>query len=155
MIRIRPDTPDDRDFILSLAGRLAAGGVFPWRKPAHVRHFQDRFMAECLAIEDAHRFVACAPDGTRLGFVQVEPADDPIDGISCGYVSLLAVAAEAEGSGVGGRLLDRAEQWCREQGFATMQLDVFASNRNARAFYRRRGFGEEALRLVRPLDLEA
>jgi ribosomal protein S18 acetylase RimI-like enzyme len=69
-----------------------------------------------------------------------------------GYVSLLAVAEPAEGAGLGRRLMAKAEEWCRAQGLSGIQLDVFASNGGGRGFYRRLGFGEETLRLVKSLE---
>ncbi|WP_369333663.1 GNAT family N-acetyltransferase [Corallococcus sicarius] len=45
------------------------------------------------------------------------------------------------------------EAWAREQGYDRLTLTVFAGNARARAFYERLGFGEETLRLVKPLPL--
>ena len=69
----------------------------------------------------------------------------------CGYVSLLAVDKDAEGSGVATRLMAAAEEWARSRGYRFLCLDVFADNRRAVDFYKRSGFGSETIRMVKPL----
>ena len=44
-----------------------------------------------------------------------------------------------------------AEDWARRQGFRLIYLDVFASNRQARAFYAKQGYQDDSLRLTKPL----
>lgn len=148
---IRPAIAADRPFILGLAPRLAGVARMDWRRPEDIARFQDAFMATSLAVPGSQSLVACAPDGARLGFVHVEPATDPMNGTLCGYVSLLAVTEAAEGGGVAQALMAAAEEWGRVRGYASLCLDVFASNQRGRAFYARQGFGEETLRLVKPL----
>ena len=54
----------------------------------------------------------------------------------------LAVASEARGIGIGGRLLDAAVDAAREAGCESMHLEVRESNAAARALYASRGFEE-------------
>lgn len=79
-------------------------------------------------------------------------ADDG-SGAVCGYVLALAVAdeseilnlavaAECQGAGVGGRLLDAAIDGARVRGAATVWLEVRDSNVAARRLYESRGFSE-------------
>lgn len=150
-LAVRPATEADRPFILGLAPRLAGVARMDWREAADIARFQDAFMATSLAVAGSESLIACASDGTRLGFVHVEPATDPMDGTLCGYVSLLAVTEAAEGGGVAQALMAAAQEWGRARGYASLCLDVFASNQRGRAFYARQGFGEETLRLVKPL----
>jgi ribosomal protein S18 acetylase RimI-like enzyme len=56
-----------------------------------------------------------------------------------GYVWAVGVAADAQGRGVGGRLMDAAEAAIFEAG-PNVFLLVNASNRPARHFYERRGY---------------
>lgn len=134
-----------------MAPRLAGVARMGWRTDGEIAAFQQTFMESCLSVPGSQGFLACASDGTRLGFVHVEPAADPMGGGTCGYVSLLAVTAEAEGHGVASALVTAAEGWAREQGYRLLCLDVFASNDRGRAFYDRQGFAAETLRLVKPL----
>ena len=58
------------------------------------------------------------------------------------------MAVEAEGRGVGRELLAAAEDWAREQGYATLTLEVFAGNERARSVYAAAGFEEDSLMLA-------
>ena len=62
-------------------------------------------------------------------------------------VTVLFVATGAQGSGVGGRLLDTAVGWARERGRVPV-LDVVRAHERALAVYRRRGW--EAVGELRP-----
>lgn len=149
MVGIRPAGPADRDFILSLAPRLAQSAAMAWRDPADIDRFQSSFIRHCLDVPGSAGFIA-EDAAARLGFVQVEPAHDPVHGRMIGYVSLLAVIEAAAGQGVGRALVAAAERWSRDQGHASLQLDVFAGNEGGRAFYHRLGFADETVRLIKP-----
>jgi len=90
-------------------------------------------------------------DGRRLGYVHLRPSRDGVTDEPCGYISLLAVASDAEGSGVANHLMAAAEDWARSRGYRLLSLDVFADNRHAVDFYRRKGFKTETRRMVKPL----
>ena len=77
----------------------------------------------------------------------------PCDGALAGYYLLMyavdeahlldvAVAAGRQGQGLGRRLLDRIGARCREQGMASVLLEVRPSNERALAVYRRYGYRE-------------
>ncbi len=55
-------------------------------------------------------------------------------------ISGLVVAERSRGRGVGGRLLDRAERWARENGYATVMLYSNAVRERAHKFYLDRGY---------------
>lgn len=150
-ITVRPAGAADRDFIVSLSPRMAASAAVAWRDPADLDRFQLSFIQHSLDVPGSAGFVAEDAAGTRLGFVHVEPAHDPVHGRWIGYVSLLAVTDAASGQGVGRALVVAAENWSRRQGHASLQLDVFAGNDGGRAFYDRLGFAAETLRLIKPL----
>jgi len=152
-IRIRALAPGDLPFCHGLAGRLAGVADLPWRTPAAVADFQQRFMADCLDTPPpgSAGFIALDAAGDRLGFIQVQPLPDGLTGEPAGYVSLLAVTPAAEGKGVARALMTAAEDHGREQGWTSISLDVFASNTRGRRFYASLGYGEETLRLVKPL----
>ena len=53
---------------------------------------------------------------------------------------------------MGSALLAASEEWARSRGARRLTLNVFESNRRARALYERRGFAPESLRYVRTLE---
>ncbi len=66
-----------------------------------------------------------------------------------GDIANLAVAKEAEGKGVGKALMGSAEAWSKERGYRYLSLYVFGTNRHARAFYEKLGYGEDRLELTK------
>ena len=62
------------------------------------------------------------------------------------YVNVLAVVPEHRGEGLGGQLLDLAEETGRARGAAGMSVIVSDANTGARRLYERKGYGESAAR---------
>jgi GNAT superfamily N-acetyltransferase len=52
----------------------------------------------------------------------------------------LVVDRRFRGSGIGSRLLDRAEQWARKKGLAWIYLRTNVVRKDAHAFYEKRGY---------------
>lgn len=153
-LHIRPARPTDADFLTSLSPRLSGVPGPAWHDRAAMDGFQERYMAATFApaaLEGAATLIAETGGGRRLGYVHMRPGKDGVTDEPCGYVSLLALAEEAEGRGVARRLLDEAEAWARARGWRFLSLDVFADNRRAIDFYERGGFRSETLRMVKPL----
>jgi ribosomal protein S18 acetylase RimI-like enzyme len=152
-IELRPARPEDREFLQSLSPRLSGVPGPAWHDLAAMEGFQARYMASTFAAVDdgAETLIAWSTDGRRLGYVHMRPGKDGVTDEPCGYVSLLAVTKDAEGSGVAKRLMDATEDWARARGYRFLSLDVFADNRRAVALYERRGFRTETLRMVKPL----
>lgn len=153
-VRIRKaEVERDLSFMLGLGHRLAAVIETELHEQADIRAFQDAFSAANLREPEEGSLSLIAEDavGAGLGFLHALPGADGITGRAIGYVALLAVTEAAEGMGVAKQLLATAEDWAREQGYAALSLDVFASNHRGRFFYERNGFATESLRLVKKL----
>lgn len=153
LIRTRPMQPEDRDFLLALAERLAAMGMPEWRDPGAMRAFHRRYAEAMLSGKGPGELLLVAEDeaGTPLGVVHVTGEESGLTGEAQGYLATLAVTEEAEGQGVGRALMAAAEEWARERGYRLLALEVFAANQRARAFYQRLGYQEETLKLVKEL----
>ncbi len=150
---IRPAEEGDHDFMFALAPRLAEVADLPWHQAQDLIAFQHRYMRAAFARpkSDTVTLIAEAADGARLGYVHAEASTDSVTLEPCGYVTVLALAKEAEGQGIADRLMAGVEDWARDKGFRLLGLDVFANNRRARAFYQRLGYQEDSLRLTKPL----
>jgi GNAT superfamily N-acetyltransferase len=86
------------------------------------------------------RGVVAVEDGRVVGIVRVgRDPDEP----TVGHVFSLYVDPDAQGSGVGGRLLADAEGWFRAEGLAAATLWVFEANERARGFYTRHGWSPD------------
>lgn len=151
-VRIRPATPDDKEFMHRIAPRLLVGYA-PWRDATRMLTTMERFLLESLAArgDKAMMFIAERADGTPLGVVTIS-GNVNFTGEPQAYMGELAVIEEAEGQGIGGRLVDAAEQWARENAYDLLVLDTGAANSQARGFYASRGYQEESVRLVKQLS---
>ena len=135
-----PDAPA----ILALADRLPAFGPTT-RTAAEIANRERAALADALArpSEGSRLLVAEHPVRGIAGVVLLETRRDYFTDLTHGYVSILAVAREAEGQGVGRVLLQAAEDWGRANGFTKLTLAVFVANRRARDFYDRQGWRPE------------
>ena len=149
---IRPAGEKDAESILQIAARMADNGIPPWRDRGKALAWHH---AEALhLLETSHpesRLLVAEMAGEVTGFIYFFPEQDFLTGEQQGYIAGFAVSAAAEGHGVGSALLREVEVWCREKGFRVLTLDVFAANSAARAFYARRGFQEQTLKMARLL----
>lgn len=150
-ITIRPFRPADRAAVLGLAPRLLVG-IAPWLDPEAFLAVARGWVEASIAGVGPDQAVFVAEDarGQCLGFASVG-RHVHFTGIEQAYIGELAVAAEAEGLGIGRRLVAAAEEWARGRGFRLIALDTGAANARARGFYRHLGYHEEKVTLVKVL----
>jgi ribosomal protein S18 acetylase RimI-like enzyme len=150
-IRVRAATEADQAFAMLLIPRLVEMDLPPWRDPDAIRASSERGVTDAIRGVGGGGMVLVAEDanGDPMGLVHLEPEKDFFTGEERGYVANLAVAARAEGRGVGRALMAAAEAWCRDKGYGSLTLYVFAANHGARRFYHRLGFEEDSLKLVK------
>ena len=152
-LRIRLAHADDDEFILSLSERFVAFELPAWRKRgetlAGIRDDIARHLRDLPA--GSHLFVAETDDGERCGFLHLQTHKDFFTGALNCHISDIVVAPDFEGSGVGSELIVYAERWAKQHRCRHVTLAVFPGNERARAFYERRGFGTELLRMVKPV----
>ena len=144
---------DDDEFILALIPRFVDFTLPPWRRRHEciegirqdlLRHLEDQ-------PANSYLFVAENADGDRVGFIHLQRTADFFTGRSNCHISDLAVAPAYEGRGVGKALLAHAEAWAREHHCQMVTLAVFPGNARARALYEATGYGEDLLRLAKPV----
>jgi GNAT superfamily N-acetyltransferase len=151
MIQVRPYTPDDDDFILSLAPRLAIGKQ-PWRDLTLWLDTVKEWLTESIHQHNQKTIVLIAEDklGKQLGFATVSHSTH-FTGQRQAYIGELVTSETAEGRGVGSALVQACEQWAREQGYRIITLTTGAGNARARRFYDHLGFHEEDITFTKLL----
>jgi len=151
VLRVRQYVPADREFVLSLAPRLAIG-IPPWRDPQKMIATVQGWITESIKQHGNKTMVIVAEDehGERLGFATVSH-DTHFTGEGQAYIGELAISEETEGRGVGKALAQACEQWAREQGYRILSLATGAANERALGFYRHMGYLDEDIKLVKLL----
>ena len=151
MLRVRQYVPADREFVLSLAPRLAIG-IPPWRDPQKMIATVQGWITESIKQHGNKTMVIVAEDEhrERLGFATVSH-DTHFTGEGQAYIGELAISEETEGRGVGKALAQACEQWAREQGYRILSLATGAANERALGFYRHMGYLDEDVKLVKLL----
>ena len=159
---IRTATAADRDFVLAMADRLVSFDVPAFRKKDELAEGDRRALAawfdrlrddglEARSAEADEAMFVAEIDGRPAGCAYLVTLVDYFNQRPHAHLSVLAVAAEAEGKGVGSALLDRSQEWARERGSDRLTLSALVTNSRARALYERRGFSGEYIRYVLPL----
>lgn len=93
-------------------------------------------------------------DGQVIGMVSVivEEEESPYAKVKdWGYIPDLVVLESHRNKGVGELLLEAAEKFIKERGFKGISLDVMIKNNRAVDFYRRHGYREYNVGLVKEL----
>lgn len=149
-VSIRPARPGDAAALAAL--KLATfretfidGFAIPY--PAgDLAHFEAASYAldvvERELADDARATWIGEADGRLLGYAQVGPCKLPHDAVTPGAGELyqLYVSGDAQGSGLGGRLLDTALDHLAATRPGPVWLGVWSGNVKAQAVYARRGF---------------
>ena len=113
------------------------------RAEAILRALPNWFGIEASILEYAE-FIASHPvffiedeDENLLGFIALG-----IHSPHAAEVHVMAVAPDAHRQGIGRRLLDEVQRWCREQGIEYLQVKTLASSREDRYYAQTRQFYE-------------
>lgn len=151
MIRVRPYVSADREYILSLAPRLAIG-IPSWRDPQKMIETAQGWITGNIEQHGKKTmvFVAENEQGEQLGFATVSHSTH-FTGEGQAYIGELAASEVAERRGVGKALAQACEQWAREQGYRILSLATGAANEQALGFYRHMGYLDEDVTLVKLL----
>ena len=122
-MRLREAGPEDLEAVVSLERELF--GVDAW---------PDQSVLEELTGPRRHAVVACARDGSVVGYAVTSLSGEVVD------LQRIAVAPAHRRRGVARRLLDEVRRSARTEGADQMLLEVGASNAAALAFYACEGF---------------
>jgi ribosomal protein S18 acetylase RimI-like enzyme len=150
---IRPATASDAAAVLALIPRLRAfQSSSELRSPEALDAGEQRTLQRFFAERPAGTYLWVAEDaGTVVGMAYAQHATDYFTQESHGHLGIIAVAAHAEGRGIGQALLATVEQWSRDSGFRFLSLNVFADNTRAIAVYEKAAYRADFVRYVKQL----
>lgn len=95
-------------------------------------------LLEAIGSKEAEVFVAADDDGELIGICSAYLDLNSVRfGRRC-WVEDLAVHPDRRSGGIGGALLDAAEDWARDRGATHLELDTGLARTEAQRFYERR-----------------
>jgi ribosomal protein S18 acetylase RimI-like enzyme len=98
------------------------------------------FLGDRLERNDSVIFIACASDGTGVGFTQLYPSFSSTMVTFIFILNDLFVAPDTRAMGVGSALLKAAARFGQEVGAARLTLSTAADNTAAQTLYRSMGW---------------
>jgi ribosomal protein S18 acetylase RimI-like enzyme len=149
---VRRGLAGDEVPVLALADQLAAFPVPAWRTAREIQRADDGVLRQALGGTgtDTVAFVAEGAGGIE-GVVCLTTKQDYFTRESLAYVEVLAVDPAAQGRGVARALMQAAEAWGRERGFARISLNVWVQNERARGLYEHLGYAPETMHYLKSL----
>ncbi|MED4126556.1 GNAT family N-acetyltransferase [Shouchella miscanthi] len=150
-MKIRSFEEKDRNNVKALTRRFLQFDLMKHRDRTVMEQKQEALLLESLQRDDLSLFIA-ENDHHFLGYLEMRLQNDFFTNERQGYITAIATTPEAEGKGVGKRLMQKAEEWAQEQGVHTIVLDVFKANEHAVAFYEKFGYQQEIVKMTKPLD---
>ncbi len=151
-LTLRWATAADEEVLAALAARLSAFELPAWRAPHEISDADARAMIAAAASGNPDDEVFIAERGGEVvGCLHVLAVTD-FFGLRHGHVSVIATTEAAEGSGVGRRLIEHAEEWTARRGLPLLTLNTFAGNARARRFYEVAGFQVEMVKYAKQVN---
>ena len=127
-VTIRLATIEDQPAMASLINRAFAIETFLDGERTSAPEIQAMF--------DTGEFLIAIAEGAMVASVYTEVRGE------CGYFGMLSVKASQQGTGLGRRMIQAAEQHCRSKGCTGMQLTVLSLRAELPPLYRKFGYNE-------------
>jgi ribosomal protein S18 acetylase RimI-like enzyme len=141
------------DFITAHAYRLLDFDLPAWRQKPQMTQADIEHITHALSANkpDDCIFIAVDENGERYGFIRVLLQTDYYTGETHAHVGDVVVIAGAEGRGTGKLLLEKADDWAKEQKTRWITLNVFEENTHARDVYEKAGYKVEWIKYLKEL----
>ncbi len=148
---IRTATSEDVEPILKLMPRLADFELPDRRKPEQFWHEDAKVLKAWANGERSEVFVLVGTtDANEIhGVTIVTMGDEFFSHEPSAHLEVVTVAPEADGTGLGRRLIAASEEEAKKRGALSMSLHVLKNNHRARHVYEKIGFTEELIRATK------
>jgi GNAT superfamily N-acetyltransferase len=148
-VNTEPGTPEKVDFKIRRGSQSECAALAQLINSAFV---VEKFIegertdeAEILArMQNGEFFLACDELGGLIASVYVELRGGR------GYFGMLAVDPKQQGNGLGRKMVEAAEEYCRRNGCAEMDLTVLSLRSELLPLYRKLGYTESGVDDFRP-----
>ena len=126
-----------------------------WRQKEEIVAGDQKMLEKYFSghLSDGKLFVAESLDKI-LGFIFLELRNDFFNNDRVVHVCVLAVDEGATGKGVGSTLMKFAESYAQQNDVGQMTLNVFKANLGAQTLYKKLGYQEEIISMIKKIDLE-
>ncbi len=150
----RTATASDVTRAAELMPMLADFKVPERRDPTHLWASDLALFEAVVAGTAPDSFAEVATDNANnvIGLILVTLRDELMSRAPSAHLEAIVVAPEARGSGLGRRLLERAEALAADRGAQSLSLHVFANNHRARSLYDASGYDSELIRATKWFD---
>jgi GNAT superfamily N-acetyltransferase len=145
-VAIRDATADDAAALEPLFTELG--------HPTSAEEFRARFARLRAAARPGDRALVAVEAGRVVGLVVTHATPVLHRAKDVGRVTVLVVAPDRQGRGIGRALLATAEEMFRDLGLERVELTSGARRVDAHRFYERYGYAREGVRFARRLDAD-
>lgn len=123
------------------ARHMIANGIYQWNEnyPSYEAFKNDIEHDQIWVLKNENNIVG--------SIVITEVEDEEYDGVTwltpqgnCVYIHRLAVHPDYQGQGLAQQLMNFAENYAKESGYASVRLDTFSLNKRNNVFYQKRGY---------------
>lgn len=93
-------------------------------------------------------FICHDDSGKAVGFLELSTRTDYVEGSSTspvGYIEGIYLEKPFRGQGNGRKLVEYAEEWCKQKGYTELGSDTELKNEASQAFHKAAGFTAEPI----------
>jgi ribosomal protein S18 acetylase RimI-like enzyme len=116
-----------------------------WNK--HMNEVFERFLRR----ENSQIFIAKDELRRFIGYLFVGESSNYLTELNLGFIYDIFVKEEFRGKGIGKKLLDKADEYCRKNGYSRIGLEVSTANESAINLYNKAGFKSERMYMAKEL----
>ncbi len=135
------EIPDILTICKACAAYMISNGIYQWNEhyPSAAAFTRDIERDELYVLEVDKKVIGTIVISTLMDdeYVPVKWLTPNTNNV---YIHRLSIEPNLQGKGYAQRLMDFAENYAKENGFASVRLDTFSQNKRNQRFYEARGY---------------